>query len=107
MIGAAGEGRELAPDSAVSGSLTTQVSSALGSEFADQPVALSFDRVRAVPAGGRYLRVEAIGLADFGAEGTTPASAQGLYDQRTGRWVKVNYELGTTANWAETQLASL
>lgn len=107
VIGSSGEGREVQPDAAMPTALETRVTRDLRAEFDDQPVAINFDRVRAVPAGARYLRVEAIGQADFGAEGSTPASAQGLYDQRTGTWLKVSYELGTTANWAETQLAAL
>lgn len=107
VIGATGTGREVGLDAPMSAALERRVTRDLRGEFAEQPVSLSFDRVRAIDAGARYLRVEAIGLADFGAEGTTPASAQGLYDQRTGTWLKVSYELGSTANWAETQLAAL
>lgn len=107
VIGAADEGRELAATSPMSTALDKQVTRELRTEFTGQPVELTFDRVRAVEAGARYVRVEAIGLADFGSEGTTPASAQGLLDTRSGKWIKVAYDLGTTANWAETQLAAL
>lgn len=107
VIGASGAGRAMDANAPVSRSLERSVVTAMQGEFAGQPVKVAFDRVRVIEAGARYQRVEAIGLADFGSEGTAAASAQGLYDTRAQTWVKVNYELGSTANWAETQVATL
>lgn len=107
VIGQGGGGRAVAVNAALSTGFAQRVGRSLQNEFEGQPVSLSFDRVQSVQAGSRYLRVEAIGLADFGAEGTTPASAQGLYDSKAGTWVNVSYELGTTANWAEPRMAAL
>lgn len=73
--------------------LADRAEKALSEEFVQQPVSLALENVRTVDTG-RYLRVEATGLADFGAEGNTGAHVHGLYDQRTNRWVRVSYELG-------------
>jgi hypothetical protein len=83
--------------------LDQQVDAALDAEFPAQPVELVTTRVIAAEMGGRYLQVKALGTADFAAEGTTPAQIVGLYDRQADEWVRVDYELGTTSNWAEDE----
>ena len=99
--GGAGGMQAIAVDSAIAVGLSTNVDSALRHEFQDQPVELAIERVMASDVGTRYLQVSATGTADFGAEGTTPARVQGLYDRDTSQWLRVSYELGTTSNWAD------
>lgn len=90
----------IALDSGLALELDQRVDAALDQEFGGQPVELITTRVTTAEVGQRYLQVEAMGTADFAAEGTTPAQVQGLYDRRTGEWVRVDYELGATSNWA-------
>lgn len=104
VLGDGGAGDVLDEGSEVAVELGERVNAALAAEFSGQPVELELERVVAAPAGGRYLRVQATGTADFDTEGTTAAQVQALYDQRTGDWIDVDYELGTTANWAGDQL---
>ena len=58
---------------------------------------LQLDHITTVEAGSRYLRINANGIADFGAEGTSPARIEALYDRRGKAWLRVNYELGPGA----------
>lgn len=66
----------------------------LDAEFAGQPVTLAIDDARAVPVGGRYLRVTARGTADFGGEGRAATTVEALYDPRNGEWLRLDYALG-------------
>lgn len=66
----------------------------LDAEFAGQPVALALDEARAMPVGGRYLRVLARGTADFGSEGRAAATVEALFDPRSGEWLRLDYALG-------------
>ena len=91
----------LALDAPLAAALGARIDEALALEFEQQPAQMIVDRVTTSPAGARYLRVEALGTADFAAEGTTPAQVQALYDRKTGQWLRLAYELGTTSNWAE------
>lgn len=101
-LGAAEPGaEEVRLDSALATGLDARVNAELDSEFAYQPVELVTTRMTAADAGSRYLRVEAIGTAEFAGEGTTPAQIRALYDRTAGEWVRVRYELGTTSNWAD------
>ena len=100
-IGGGGELLSIAGNSTIAMALSTRVDAALRSEFQDQPVDLVMERVMTSAVGTRYLQVSATGTADFGAEGTTPAQVQGLYDRGTSQWLRVSYELGTTSNWAD------
>jgi len=54
---------------------------------------------------GRFTRVQGSGTADFGAEGSTPAQVEGLYDTASRQWVRVHYELGGADR--EASIASL
>ncbi|MBA2239359.1 MAG: hypothetical protein H0W24_11770 [Lysobacter sp.] len=88
-------------DAPLAVALSTQVDAALAAEFEQQHAQMIVDRVTTTPAGSRYLRVAALGTADFAAEGSTAAQIDALYDRRTGEWIRVSYELGTTSNWAD------
>ncbi|MDQ3288313.1 MAG: hypothetical protein M3Q42_08630 [Pseudomonadota bacterium] len=88
-------------DAPLAVALGSRVDAALAAEFAQQPAQMIVDRVVTSPAGSRYLRVEALGTADFASEGSTPAQVQALFDRRTGEWIRVSYELGTTSNWSD------
>jgi hypothetical protein len=90
--------REVPNDSLLVRQLDENVVGLLGKEFGHQAVRLQLDRITTVEAGKRYLRISATGIADFGREGTTPAQVEALYDRRDSTWLRVNYELGSTAN---------
>lgn len=106
-IGGAPQGTEIAAESKVAVALSDKVDAALHEEFPQQPVAVLMEHVTTMPVGKRYLQVKGVGTADFGKEGTTAAQVEALYDRRTEQWLRVDYELGTTANWADTSVASL
>jgi len=90
--------REVPNDSLLVRQLDENVVGLLGKEFGHQAVRLQLDHITTVEAGKRYLRISASGIADFGREGTTPAQVEALYDRRDNTWLRVNYELGSTAN---------
>ena len=92
--------REVPNDSLLVRQLDENVVGLLGKEFGNQAVRLQLDRITTVEAGKRYLRISASGIADFGREGTTPAQVEALYDRRDNAWLRVNYELGSAANWS-------
>ncbi len=98
VLGADAPGQPLPADGRISRQLAQEVDARLDSEFASQEVRFKVDQARVVHVGGRFLRLDANGVADFGAEGTTMASIDALYDPRTQRWVRLNYELGPAAN---------
>lgn len=90
----------LALDAPLAIELGSRIDAVLAEEFTQQPAQMIVDRIATTPTGSRYLRVTALGTADFAAEGTTAAQIDALYDRRTGEWVRVTYELGTTSNWS-------
>jgi hypothetical protein len=98
LIGGDVPGRSLDADSTIARQLREQVQARLQAEFQQQPVRFSLDSAAALETGKRYTRIEARGIVDFGSEGTTPADIHALYDRRGRAWVRVAYELGTTAN---------
>ncbi len=100
-LGGAVAVQEIALDSVMARELGSRVDAALHDEFAQQPVHLVVNRVTTADAGNRYMQVEALGTADFANEGSTPTQVQALYDRETGEWLRVDYELGTTSNWAD------
>lgn len=77
--------------------LSQQLNRAMAAEFGQQTVEMRIDHASTSPAGRRYLQVQALGQAQFGAEGTEQASIQALYDRATGQWLRVDYELGSAA----------
>lgn len=89
----------------MSARLSVEVDRRLHEEFAQQPAQISLDAVRVFQTGGRYLRMEANGIADFGREGSTAADVHALYDTRNDRWLRVRYELGASANRAGLDVA--
>lgn len=93
VLGLQGAPDPVASDSRLSRDLAARVERELAREFTQQPVDLSIDRITAVPAAGRYLAVRAQGTAAFEGEGRAPARVRGLYDRRSGRWLRVDYEL--------------
>lgn len=91
---------QLALDAPLALEFGARIDAALAEEFQQQPAQMIVDRITTTPAGVRYLQVSALGTADFAAEGSTAAQIDALYDRKTGEWVRVNYELGTTSNWS-------
>jgi hypothetical protein len=102
-----GTGQAVAADAGLTRRLANEVDRRLGIEFAEQPVELRLDSVRLLPAGRHYLRLDANGIADFGAEGSTQAGVQALYDPRNGEWLRVSYELGAAASRSIDQAVAL
>ena len=98
---------EVSLDSPLAVELGARVDAALAEEFAQQPAQMVVDRITTTAAGTRYLRVEALGTADFASEGTTAAQVNALYDRKTGQWLRVAYELGTTSNWGDESEAAV
>lgn len=101
VLGDVDAAESLALGSDVARALSRKVDAALDVEFADQPAQMVIHRVTTSEFGPRYLRVEAMGTADFAAEGTTPAQVSAMYDRKTGQWLRLDYELGTTSNWGD------
>lgn len=98
LIGGDAPGSQLPRDSAIATQLRGEVQSRLDEEFREQAVRFDLDRADTLDAGKRYSRIEASGIADFGRDGRTPADIHALYDRRDHAWVRVSYELGSTAN---------
>lgn len=95
-------------DAALARSLATKVDAALRAEFEGQAVSWTPGASTIAGEGGRFIRVSGTGVADFGVEGQAPARVEGLYDSKSARWVRVNYELGAGESARETPvLASL
>lgn len=89
----AGE-REVPNDSGLVQQLEDRVGRELDAQFGERAARLQLDSIRTVEGGQRLLRVSAKGIADFGRNGSTPVSIEGLYDRIAGDWQRVNYELG-------------
>lgn len=98
---------ELSLDAPLAIALGTQIDAALSEEFAQQSAQMVLDRITTSAAGTRYVRLQASGTADFASEGTTAAQVDALYDRKTGQWLRVAYELGTTSNWGDATEASV
>lgn len=96
-IGAGNAREPLALDSGTALTLRARTASLMAQEFSEQPVSFSLDTARSSSAGSRYLRVDASGTADFGADGNAVARVHGLYDPQGGRWLRVSYEFGGAA----------
>ncbi|MFZ5656413.1 MAG: hypothetical protein ACOY37_05050 [Pseudomonadota bacterium] len=89
-----GAGAATTADASITRGLEAQVAQALTAEFAGQPVAWKQGATRVSTEDSRFVHVVGKGLADFGAEGRVDARVDALYDRRTGRWLRVSYELG-------------
>jgi hypothetical protein len=97
-LGSDQPGKSLSTEAAIAKRLVAEVDARLRDEFAGQPASFAMDSVRVEPAGTRYLRLQANGVAQFGREGDASAGIRALYDTRTGDWLQLEYELGATAN---------
>lgn len=100
-IGGAPVGQEIAATSKMAVALSNKVDAALHEEFPQQPVSMMLEHVTTMAVGQRYLQVKGLGTADFGVDGSTAAHVEALYDRRKGQFLRVDYELGTTADWAD------
>ena len=95
VSGVSGGGERLVPnDARLIGQLDERVATALSGELGGKPVWLQLDAIESYESGGRYVRINASGLADFGIEGSTPARVEALYDRTEDAWLRVNYALG-------------
>lgn len=102
-IGGSLDGQQpVAGNSKIAVSLANKVDIALRNEFPQQPVDMVMEHVTTSAAGKRYLQVRGVGTADFGAEGATAAQVEALYDRHSGQWLRVDYELGATSDWADS-----
>ena len=81
-------------DASLIAKLDQRVSSALSSELGGKPVWLQLDSIETFESGERYVRINAEGIADFGIDGSTPASIEALFDRRADAWLRVNYQFG-------------
>ena len=93
-LGDGGASHMLARDGAVARALEHEVGRRLHREFAQQATTIRLHDVRSVPAGTGYLRLEANGIALFGAAGRTTTRIRALYDPRNDEWLQVDYDLG-------------
>lgn len=94
-----------AADPRMTARLSGAVSRALAEEFSGQPVAWALSEARTADQGGRFVRVSATGVADFGAEGQVPADVEALFDRVTGRFLRVSYELDPVREAADAAMA--
>lgn len=92
---AAGDGAPLEPE--IGRAFGAEAARRVGDEFAGQPVAVRIESATGHALSARYLRIDATGTADFGAEGSTPARIIALYDHARARWLQFGYELGPAA----------
>lgn len=106
-LGGAPGGQQIAGNSKIALALSDKVDAALRNEFPQQPVEMLLQYITTSPAGNRYLQVNGVGTVDFGVEGTTAAQVEALYDRRNSQWLRLDYELGTTSNWADRPAASV
>lgn len=101
VLGADAPGQVVPADDRITRQLASEVDARLRTEFTSQDVRFKIDQARVVHLGGRFLQLDANGVADFGVEGTTTAIINALYDPDTGRWIQLSYELGPAANRSE------
>jgi hypothetical protein len=95
VSGFPGGGERLVPnDARLIGQLDERVAAALSGELGGKQVWLQLDQIESYESGGRYVRINASGLADFGVDGRTPARVEALYDRSGDAWLRVNYALG-------------
>lgn len=107
VLGDDGAADPIATGSWLARALDARVDRQLAREFDHQPVDLSIDRIATLPAGGAYLAVRALGTAAFAGEGRTAARVRALYDRNSGRWLRVDYELGAAAERTEPRLPAV
>lgn len=89
--------RSVPNDAGLIADLDRHVAAQLARELGDQQVWLQLDRIESFESGGRYVRIDAEGLVDFGLDGSAPARVDALYDRAESAWLRVRYDLGRTA----------
>jgi len=89
----------LDPKSMLAQQLRARVDAEVDAEFAQQASRLVLDQISIAKPTGRYQRVTGVGTVDFGVDGKTPAQVNALFDRRTGKFLRVSYELGPSGNW--------
>lgn len=58
---------------------------------------LQLDGIESYESGDRYVRIDARGIADFGADGRSSINIEALYDRTPGTWLRSYYTLGDEA----------
>lgn len=97
-LGGDADGERLVPnDASLVSELDDRLAAELEAEHGGERVRLQLDRISTIEAGRRFLRIDAVGIADFGPAGTTTAHVDALYDRRDNAWLRVSHELGTGA----------
>lgn len=96
VVGDDGDGEDVAVTSELALALERRANDQLQREFVQQPARLQIDRVRQMPAGRRFARLEGVGTVDFADQGTSVANIRALFDQRSREWLQVDYELGAS-----------
>lgn len=88
-LGSAGEaeGEHFVPNDA---GLLAELEALVVAELQSWPgtghVLLQLDEVHSLQSGGRFVHIDASGIADFGPGGSTPARIEALYDLRSASW---------------------
>jgi hypothetical protein len=96
QLGAAGDGvgERFVPNDAA---LLRELEDAVASELEALPgagrVFLQLDEISSLQTGSRFIQIDARGIADFGAGGSTGAHIQALYDQARGAWLSIEHAL--------------
>lgn len=97
-IGASGPGGRIVPnDSKLIREIEDRVIGMIGDEFGYKQVWLQLDRIETLETSGRYLRIDADGIADFGLDGAVPAQVEALYDRTQNVWLRVSYSINAKA----------
>ena len=82
-------------DGVLAAELKAEATRRLRAEFASQPASIEIAQVHSRPAGD-LLALIADGSAHFGSEGSAHATVRALYDPRSGQWLQLDYELGSS-----------
>lgn len=97
QLGDARSAADVSTGSSLARSFDRQITQALAAEFQSQQVHWTLAHASAA-GSGRFIRFDGRGTADFGADGSSLARVEGVYDTRAGRWLRVHYELGGEAD---------
>ena len=92
-LGSDQPGALLPPHSPVVRRLGNELSRRFRQEFAQQPARIELGAVRSVPTGGHYLQIRARGIASFVGEGQAGADIRAFYDEHSGDWLQLDYQL--------------
>ena len=98
ITGAGDGGERLVPnDSVLVGQLEDRVASTISHDLGGKRVWLQLDGIESYESGDRYVRIDARGIADFGADGRSSINIEALYDRTPGTWLRSYYTLGDEA----------